>query len=46
MLLLLTLIIAYLLGSIPFSYFIGKRLRGIDLRDHGSGNLGATNVFR
>ncbi|MBC7791026.1 MAG: glycerol-3-phosphate 1-O-acyltransferase PlsY [Anaerolineae bacterium] len=37
--------VAYLLGSIPAAYIAG-RIRGIDLRDHGSGNLGATNVFR
>lgn len=37
--------VAYLLGSIPAAFIAGK-LRGIDLRDHGSGNLGATNVFR
>ncbi len=46
MLMILFLLIAFLLGSIPFSYLLGKRLRGIDLRQHGSGNLGATNVFR
>ncbi len=46
MLLILFLIIAFLLGSIPFSFIIGKRVKGIDLREHGSGNLGATNVFR
>jgi glycerol-3-phosphate acyltransferase PlsY len=37
--------VAYLLGSIPFA-FIAGRLRGIDLRTVGSGNLGAANVFR
>lgn len=36
---------AYLMGSIPTSYIVG-RLRGIDLREHGSGNLGGTNAFR
>ena len=36
---------AYLLGSIPAAYIAGKS-RGIDLRKHGSGNLGATNVMR
>lgn len=46
MLLILFLVIAFLLGSVPFSFIIGKRVRGIDLREHGSGNLGATNVFR
>jgi glycerol-3-phosphate acyltransferase PlsY len=37
--------ISYVLGSIPAAYLAG-RSRGIDLRKHGSGNLGATNVFR
>lgn len=46
MLLILFLLIAFALGSVPFSFIIGKRVRGIDLREHGSGNLGATNVFR
>ena len=36
---------AYLLGSVPFGYLIG-RFRGIDIRKQGSGNIGATNVFR
>ena len=40
------LVIAYLAGSIPFAYLAGKLFKGIDLREHGSGNLGATNVFR
>jgi glycerol-3-phosphate acyltransferase PlsY len=40
------LVIAYLLGSIPAAYLAGKLFRGIDLREHGSGNLGATNVYR
>ena len=38
-------IIAYLAGSIPSAYIAGK-VRGVDLRKHGSGNLGATNVVR
>lgn len=42
----LGLVAAYLLGSTPFAYFAGRLLRGIDLREHGSGNLGATNVYR
>jgi acyl phosphate:glycerol-3-phosphate acyltransferase len=37
---------SFLLGSLPTSYLVGKRLKGIDLREHGSGNLGATNVYR
>ena len=41
----LAIVIAYLLGSIPFSYLAGKS-RGIDLRQVGSGNLGAANAFR
>ena len=39
-------IIAYLLGSIPFALVIGKIGYKIDIREHGSGNLGATNAFR
>lgn len=42
----LGLLLAYLAGSIPFAYIAGKAARGIDLRQHGSGNLGATNVYR
>ena len=41
----LCLAIAYLAGSIPSAYVAGK-LKGVDLRQHGSGNLGATNVVR
>src|ERR1700748_3562349 len=40
------LVIAYLLGSIPTGYLAGKLLRGIDIREHGSGSSGATNVLR
>ena len=38
--------IAYLLGSIPNAVWIGKAFFGKDVRDYGSGNAGATNVFR
>jgi acyl phosphate:glycerol-3-phosphate acyltransferase len=38
--------LAYVLGSLPTSYLAGRWARGIDLREHGSGNLGATNAFR
>jgi len=38
--------ILYLCGSIPFSYIIPKKKKGIDIRDYGSGNIGATNVIR
>lgn len=37
---------AYLLGSIPTAVWVGKRFYNIDVREHGSGNAGATNVFR
>lgn len=40
------ILIGYLLGSISFSYLIGKWLKGIDIRNHGSGNAGATNTLR
>ncbi|MEM6448788.1 MAG: glycerol-3-phosphate 1-O-acyltransferase PlsY [Cyanobacteria bacterium P01_D01_bin.105] len=40
------LLIAYLLGSFPTGFVIAKALKGIDIREHGSGNTGATNVFR
>ncbi len=40
------LIISYLLGSIPTSYIMGKLVRNIDIREHGSGNVGATNSLR
>ena len=42
----LALIGAYLLGSIATSVWIGKLFYGIDIRDYGSGNAGATNTFR
>ena len=44
--LILALLISYLLGSIPTAYLFGKAYKGIDIRQHGSGNVGATNVFR
>jgi len=40
------LLLAYLLGSIPTGFVLAKALKGIDIREHGSGNTGATNVFR
>jgi len=40
------IIIAYLFGSIPTAIIAGKLLKNIDIREHGSGNAGATNVFR
>lgn len=43
---LIYLIGAYLLGSIPSAYCVGRLVRGIDIRQHGSRNVGATNAFR
>ena len=43
---LLLLAIGYLLGAIPSGYLAGRLLKGIDLRDCGSGSTGATNVLR
>ena len=40
------LVASYLLGAIPTSYLAGRLIRGIDLREHGSRNLGATNLYR
>lgn len=37
---------AYIIGSLPFGYIIGKIIKGIDIRDFGSGNIGATNTAR
>lgn len=42
---LLTALVAYLIGSIPTGYLVA-RVRGMDIRAHGSGNIGATNVLR
>src|ERR1019366_2669821 len=43
---LLVMAIAYLLGAIPFGYLLVKLKTGADVRSAGSGNIGATNVFR
>ncbi|MCH8286458.1 glycerol-3-phosphate 1-O-acyltransferase PlsY [candidate division KSB1 bacterium] len=40
------IILSYLAGSLPTSIIAGKVLKSIDIREHGSGNAGATNVFR
>lgn len=42
----LVLILAYLLGSIPSGLIVGKTFYKVDIREHGSGNLGGTNTFR
>jgi len=43
---LILLILAYLLGSIPTAVWVSKKVYGLDIREHGSGNAGATNTFR
>lgn len=40
------LVAAYLIGSIPTALWVGKAFFGLDIREHGSGNSGATNTFR
>jgi glycerol-3-phosphate acyltransferase PlsY len=40
------IVLAYLIGSIPTAVWVSKRVYGIDIREHGSGNAGATNTFR
>lgn len=44
--LLTAIIICYLIGAIPSSLWYGKVVRKVDIREHGSGNAGATNTFR
>lgn len=46
LILFLGFVAAYLIGSIPTAYIFGRVLKGIDIREYGSGNIGATNVFR
>ncbi len=43
---LLLIVCAYFIGSIPSALIISKSIFGIDIRDYGSGNMGATNTFR
>lgn len=40
------LFISYILGSIPSAIWVGKLTKGVDVREHGSGNAGTTNTFR
>ena len=42
----ISVVLAYLIGSIPVAYIFGRVLKNIDIREHGSGNMGATNAFR
>ena len=44
--LLTIIVLSYIVGSIPTSIIVTRIARGIDIRDHGSGNAGGTNVFR
>lgn len=44
--LLIIVLLSYLVGSIPTSIIMSKLVKGIDIRDHGSGNAGGSNVFR
>ena len=46
MTILVLLILSYLIGSIPTALIVGRLGYGIDIREHGSGNLGGTNTFR
>jgi len=42
----LSLVVGYLIGSLPTAYLMGRFCKGIDIRRHGSGNVGATNALR
>lgn len=46
MMIAIPLILAYFAGSLPTSIIVCRQLKGIDIRQHGSGNAGATNVYR
>lgn len=46
MLLGVSILLSYLIGSISFSYLTAHVLKGVDIREHGSGNAGATNTLR
>ena len=42
----LLIIVAYIIGSVPTALIVSKSFFGVDIRDYGSGNMGATNTFR
>lgn len=44
--LIIVIVISYIIGSIPTSIIVARLMRGIDIREHGSGNAGGTNTFR
>lgn len=44
--LIVIVILSYLVGSIPTGILVSKAVKGVDIREHGSGNMGGTNVFR
>ncbi|MBA3829542.1 MAG: glycerol-3-phosphate 1-O-acyltransferase PlsY [Taibaiella sp.] len=46
MIIAILIVLAYLIGSIPTAVLVSKKVYGIDIREHGSGNAGATNTFR
>lgn len=41
-----TILAAYFIGAIPFGFVVGKVVKGVDIREHGSKNIGGTNVGR
>lgn len=44
--LIIGIVVAYLIGSIPTAYLFARLIKGVDIRQYGSGNVGATNAFR
>lgn len=46
MIIAILIVLAYLIGSIPTAVWVSQKIYGIDIREHGSGNAGATNTFR
>jgi glycerol-3-phosphate acyltransferase PlsY len=42
----LVILVAYLIGAVPVAYLTGRVLRGIDIREYGSGNLGPSNIWQ